>query len=107
MSRHHYLGNLCPVAAATGFYLSEVLQIWGSFEIVEGTDELGAGLAAELLELLAHLNRCADVKVQVARSRLDGGLHLRHCILAAAAGRNQRLLAAFEEFPYLVEIHLA
>ena len=35
MSRHHYLGYLCTVAAATGFHLPEVLQIRGSFEIVK------------------------------------------------------------------------
>ena len=72
MAGRHDLGDIRPIAEAAGQGHLQTLVVRGLFVIMVGTDDLGAPLAAEVLEVLAHLGRGLDLEVGETGARFDG-----------------------------------
>ena len=101
------LGDVGAVAEAAGEGHLQDFLVGRIFEVVVGADDLGAVLAAEVLEALADRGRGFDLQVGQAGARLDGeGEPVLGFLLGSAfrepAGRNQGDVGAAEELPDLV-----
>ena len=106
MAGRHDLGDVRAVAEAAGEGHLQDFRLRGVLEVVVGTDDFRAALAAELLEAFAHRGRRLDLEVGEAGARLDGKAQppLRFLFgggFRDAAGRDERRVGLAEEFFYL------